>query len=224
MNPILEFRRVCLATGPAQESGLADLSFALEPGGLALLELDQGQADHPLADLASGLLDPESGEVLFDGVPWLQRSADEAGARRGQIGRVFHVPGWVSNLDVDENVTLFARYHRMLPEGEAYAQAQELAQRLGLSGLPAGRPAQVARPDLRRAEWVRALLGERRLVILERPLHDLPPAWGEPLLAEVERQRVRGVAFLWMQGPGLAVDRLKPTLQFKVESGNIIRN
>lgn len=224
MQPLLEFTQVNLPAGPANEIGLADLSFTLEAGALALLEVPAGHGSNPLADLASGLLEPTTGQVQFAGQPWLARSASAAAAARGTIGRVFDEPGWVSNLDVDENVTLPARYHQTMDEADAYRQAQELAVRLGLAGLPAGRPAHVARNELRRAEWVRALLGPRQLVILERPLRELPVGWGAALLAETARLRAAGVAFLWIQTAGqeLAVDQLKPTLQFQVERGNII--
>lgn len=224
MQAILEFNQVSLPADAEHEIGLADLSFTLEPGALALLEVPAGHGSNLLADLASGLLDPASGQIQFAGTPWSARSADEAAAARARIGRVFDGPGWVSNLDVDENVTLPARYHRLLEDAESYRQAQALAERLGLAALPAGRPAHAPRTELRQAEWVRALLGPRQLIILERPMRELPKSLGAALVAETARLRASGVAFLWIQTAGqeLAVDLLKPTLQFQVERGNII--
>ena len=149
---MLEFQQVTLAAGSGHDVALEGLSFALQSGGLALFELEPGLARTPLADLAGGVLDPESGAVCFDGQPWAGLGPEPAARARSRIGRVFEGVGWVSNLDVDENITLAARYHGAATEAEALAAARALALRLGMDSLPAGRPAHVARQTLRRAE------------------------------------------------------------------------
>lgn len=225
MNPpILEFQSVTYAA-PAGEGGpIRALSFVLQPGELVLLETAMGSPLASWADLACGLVEPESGTVLFEGRSWAGLTPDEAAAARGRIGRTFDGPGWISNLDVDENITLAARYHGTVADEAAYQQAHDLARRLGLDGLPAGRPAHVPAHELRRLQWVRALLGPRRLLILERPLRDLPVGWAGPLLAEVARRRAEGWAVCWLQTRGeVEVAHLKPTLQFDPERGNMAR-
>lgn len=225
MSTLLEFQSVQRAATSGGDITVHDLSFVLAPGELALFDVAAGQVPGTLADLASGMLDPDAGVVLFENQSWTERTAGQVAAARSRIGRVFAEPGWISNLDVDENVTLAARYHGVLEAGEAYRQAEVLAQRLGMPGLPAGRPAHVAVPDLRRAEWVRALLIPRRLVLLENPTRDMPAAWHKPLWSEVDRLRQEGAAVIWIEASGLAglAERLKPTLQFSVETGNITR-
>lgn len=225
MNPVLEFRKVSLAAAPPLELGVSNVSFALYPGEFMLVELTTGRTLNPLADLAIGLLEPESGEVLFDGLSWKMNSAQQAAACRGRIGRVFDGAAWVNNLDVDENVTLSARYHGHLADEDALKAAQSLAERLGLNELPPGRPAVISRMDLKRAEWVRALLGQRSLVIFEHPLRDLPAAWSVPLMAELQRRRAEGLAVIWIQkrSSEVGVESLKPTLIVDLESGAVSR-
>lgn len=221
---LLEFSGATLAEEVGHVCVLREVSLALGPGELIVVEASAEHSLDSLADLACGLLEPEQGEVRFEGVAWPQRSPEQAAAARSRIGRVFEGAGWISNLDVDENLTLSARYHGQLSDEQAYADARALARRLGLVDLPPGRPAHMARSELRRAEWVRALLGKRALVVLQAPLRDVPRAWAEALLAEIERQRAAGVAFLWLQPEqSYPVERLKPTLHFRVENGNILR-
>lgn len=221
---ILEFNDVHFGEASGSEVCMDGVTFALAEGELALVEMPAEYTLDSLADLASGLMDPEQGSVRFEGTGWPARNPDQASAARSHIGRVFDGPGWISNLDVDENITLTARYHGQMADDQAYAEAQTLARRLGLSDLPPGRPSHIARAELRRAEWVRALLGPRSLVLLQQPLRDLPRAWGAALLAEIERQRASGVAFVWMQPWGdYPAPPLKPTLHFSVENGNILR-
>ncbi len=223
MTPVLEFRNVTLPAHPPYDAGVRGLSFALAPGELALVRLPYGASVTPLADLACGVIDPEEGEVLFRGESWATQSADHEAVQRGFIGRVFERAGWLSNLDVDENVTLARRYHQRLEPEAALAQAQELAARLGLAGLPAGRPAAVPRGELLRAQWVRALLGEPALLLLERPGRDLSAAVVAPLVAEVNRRRAAGVAVLWLTDDHERLEPagLTPTLKFDLEDGNI---
>lgn len=225
MKTVIEFQNVSLKAEPPYEVGLRNLSFALAPGELLRVDVVAGHTVIPLADLASGLLEPEEGEVLLHGRTWRDYAPDEAAAERGRIGRIFEGAGWISNLDVDENITLSARYHAQMSEAEVLQAARELAVRLGLVELPTGRPALHASTELRRAEWVRALMGKPSLLILDRPVRDLPSEWIPPLLAELDRRRVDGAAVIWIQKwpAPLAAEALKPTLHFEVESGNITR-
>jgi phospholipid/cholesterol/gamma-HCH transport system ATP-binding protein len=164
-------------------------------------------------------LDLAAGEVRFLGESWNTVHRDKAPGLRGRIGRVFDEPGWVSNLDVDENITLSQRYHTRRPEPEIHEEARQRAQELGLTELPQGRPAFVPRAELRRAEWVRAFMGDPKLIILERPTRDLPEEWAGPLLAQVQKARERGSAVLWIAGDQDDVDEiaLKPTLKFAMQ-------
>lgn len=221
--PLLEFRNVSLRTISPYDAGLQAVSFNLRPGEVALVRLAYGHTITPLADLASGLLDPAEGEVVYQGVAWTHRDAAEGARLRGGIGRVFERTGWVSNLDVDENITLARRYHdRCAPEA-ALQEARAIATALGLPGLPVGRPATVARQDLRRAEWVRALMGEPKLLLLERPGRELPLADLARLASEIERRRALGTAAIWLTDrPENALEcGLRPTLKFNLEGGNM---
>lgn len=222
-DPLLEFRGVSAPAEAPYDVGLRDVSFALRSGDLALVRLEHGHPVTPLADLATGLLDPAAGEVLVAGRAWTARSADEAAAQRGRLGRVFERYGWLSNLDVDENVTLAQRYHRNRDPADALAEAQRIAAALGLPGLPAGRPAAVPRQELRRAEWVRALMGDPLLVLLERPGRELPAAWLDGLVAEIQRRREAGLAVVWTEEADSDLDAasLRPTLNFAFAHGNM---
>ncbi len=225
MHDLLQFEGVSSSGAAAGSAGLHEVSFAVGPGELVLLETEAEGVALPVADLAAGLVPPEVGRVLFEGTDWTGRTADAAAAARVRIGRVFAGPAWLSNLDLDENITLPMRYHRVLKDEQAHQQAVALAARFGLDPLPAGRPAHVARPHLRLAEWVRALLGPRSLLILEYPLREVPRRSVEALLQELEQRRSAGLGVLWIQGPDAAAlrPRLKPALHFKVESGHFVR-
>lgn len=222
MSIVLDMREVFLDSQPPYDGGLRGVSLRLAPGELCLVRVPAQEPVTMLADAASGLLEPHAGAVLFEGRVWSSCSADEVAAARSRIGRVFERAGWLSNLDVDENITLGRRYHARRASDAALAEARALAQELGLDGLPAGRPAFVDRETLCRAQWVRALMGTPALLLLERPGRDVDAALLEPLVRAVNRRREQaGTAVLWIADAREALDdsALRPTRKCAMEDG-----
>lgn len=197
ISPILEFDQVAIASNPLYESAICDISFALAPGELLLVRLDSEHLLLPLADAAVGLVTPLSGQIRFLGLDWQTLSAEETARRRGSIGRIFPDGGWVSNLDIDENITLPQRHHSRRPEEEIMDEAALLARQFGLPGLPLGHVSQLRRQDLQKSACVRALLGHPRLVIAEDPTRDVYADIIAPLVNRLLEARRRGVAVLW---------------------------
>lgn len=198
----LEFDEVTVAARDADDGGLRRVEFALQPGEFVAVELEEGRWNLPLADAAMGLVVPDEGSVLFDGEDWSRMRPDRAAASRARIGRVFASWGWISNLTVRENVMLAQLNHTRLPPGEIEDRAERLALDLGLPGLPRERSHLLEPRDLRRAEWVRALIGEPDLIVLERPALDVPRDLVPPLVEAVARSLDRGASVLWIADGG----------------------
>jgi phospholipid/cholesterol/gamma-HCH transport system ATP-binding protein len=186
-EPVLAFDRVSAGAPTPEQTGLREAAFRLESGGLLLVRPEPGREALVLPDLAEGLLEPGAGEVRFLGRDWRRMSPDDQERLRGRIGRVFHHPGFVSNLTVVNNVILAQLHHTRRPPADILAEAETLARAAGLNGLPEGRPAWCPRRDLRRAEWVRAFLGRPALALLEWPEEGVSPEH-LPLLAGLIRQ------------------------------------
>lgn len=194
---VLEFQRVAVEGGHLYDSAIWQISFCLRRGELALVHLEEGHLRIPLADAAQGLVEPVQGSVSFLGKTWSSISHERKLAERAKIGRVFDEPGWISELDVDENITLSQRHHTRRTETEIRDEASELARLFSLPGLPQGKPSSMRAPDLRRAACVRALLGKPELLILERPTAGVYPAIMPALMTAVRGAREHGAAILW---------------------------
>ncbi|MBX3413938.1 MAG: hypothetical protein KF708_14705 [Pirellulales bacterium] len=196
--PILEFRSATLPAPNTRLQGLTEVELRLAPGALALVRVELGRELLPLASAAQGLVAPLEGSVRFQGHVWTELDANQLSRCRGQIGRVFGEWGWVSNLNVLENVRLREEHHTRRSTPEIESEADALARSFGLPRVPRGRPELVPRSELRRAEWVRAFLGRPRLVLLETPLRDAPPESLAPLIAAVESARRGDAAVVWL--------------------------
>lgn len=194
---ILKFTDVTIEPSRRYETGLCNISFELKQGDLLLVHIEREDERLPLADAAEGLECPVRGCVAFLDQDWQSLSADRAAAERGKIGRMFEDEGWISDLDLEENIILSQCHHTRRREADILEEALQISRLFGLPGLPGGRPGSVLRSDLRKAACIRALLGQPVLIVLERPERGLYADLIAPLAKAVESARQRGAAVLW---------------------------
>jgi phospholipid/cholesterol/gamma-HCH transport system ATP-binding protein len=194
---ILKFNEVTIESSSHYETGLWSSSLELNQGELLLVRIERENERLPLADAAEGLVPPTQGSVMFLGEDWQRLSADHAAAQRGKIGRLFEDEGWISDLDVDQNIMLAQRHHTQRSEQDIREEALKLARVFGLPGLPRGRPGSVRRWDLRKAACIRAFLGQPVFLILEQPERGVYADLMAPLVNAVQSARKRGTAVLW---------------------------
>src|SRR3954468_20048835 len=201
--PVLQLAMV--QVGHFRDLGVnAPLSLSLLSGECALIEGSDAAQLAAFADLCSGLITLNSGNVRFFGRDWSDLPHDYAAALRGRIGRVFATGGWLSFLDAETNILLPQLHHTRGDREELRRRAQALAQDFGLPGLPIGRVDALAAPDLRRAGLVRAFLGEPLLVLLEDPTRGLLASIVPAVLNYAALTRDRGGAVVWLTRSGLA--------------------
>ena len=94
--------------------GLSNLNSTLAAGDLVVVLLEPEQARIPLADAAEGLVAPEQGTGTFLGEDWQTMAVDRVMHQRGKIGRVFEGESWLSDLHVDQNITLAQRHQNQM--------------------------------------------------------------------------------------------------------------
>jgi len=218
-TPILEMTGAHLVAIGTRHDLLRDVELRLEPTQWALVEVPHDRDALPLAPAAQGLVLADAGRVAFLGHVWNDRQLSTEATLRGRIGRVFAQRGWVSNLSVLENVVLSQRHHTKRPEAELEQAADDLARQFDLSQVPRGRPANVAPDMLRRAEWVRALLGQPELILLEHPLRESSPAFAPALVRQLRGALERGAAAIWITSE---VDEL-PLAEIKSPQRFVVR-
>jgi phospholipid/cholesterol/gamma-HCH transport system ATP-binding protein len=124
--------------------------------------------------------------------------ASRQALNRGRTRRVFEHYGWISNLDIIENLCMAECHHGRRPLAEVVDEAQALARRFGLDRVPEGRPTRAHGMLLRKLEWVRAFMGTPALIVFERPLRGAAKA-DAPVFFEAVCEAVeRGASVLWM--------------------------
>ena len=197
-NPVvLQLQGVTLR--PAFESGLVlqEVDLELNAGELLTIQVDAATRTRSFASMIQGILHPESGSVRFLEQDWQGSDYQRHFWQRSLIGRVFEGQAWIENLNVDENVTLAARHHGVQLSDIAFS-LQHWCDQFGVDKLATRRPAFVAPATLQIHQWIRAFLGNPKLVILETPLQYLAQNWVKVFLAAVNELLNRGTAVLWL--------------------------
>ncbi len=223
---LLEINQVTVQPAWPYHTVLDQVNLCLAPGELALVIPDSTHICPLFADLAQGLIEPNTGTVRFLGQSWTALSIEHLARQRSLIGRVFNTSAWVSNLDLDENILLAQQHHRTHSMAELNRQATDLARRFDLKALPCTRPGVTSLREKQLAQWIRALLGEKRLLILEQPCQDLSSDFVPRLLEVLNKARDKGTAILWIsaepeeyQHPALLTDS-----RYRLKGSRLIRD
>jgi branched-chain amino acid transport system ATP-binding protein len=192
--PLLELRNVDAAYGPFR--AIFGMSFSLYPGRVLAMLGSNGAGKTTVARVASGLLAPTTGKVLFDG-------EDVTGWRPFRYARlgIVHAPEGRSvfaSLSVEENLALtFQRTRGRAAAGAALDQAYALFPRLGerrrqMAGTLSG-------GEQRMLSLARVLVEQPRLLIADELSLGLAPIIVEEVYRTLERIRDAGTTLLLVE-------------------------
>jgi branched-chain amino acid transport system ATP-binding protein len=196
---LLELRDVSIRFGGLKV--IEKMNLALQPGELVGLIGPNGAGKTTAFNLISGIYQPTSGEILWQGRSLNERKAFEV-ARAGVI-RTFQNIRLFSTLSVLENILVSmykdcsygltavflnnARFFKA--EAEARERAFQLLKIFGLQELcdqPAG---SLPYGVQRKIEIVRALAGSPQLLLLDEPAAGMNHAETEELMGLIQRVR-----------------------------------
>jgi heme ABC exporter ATP-binding subunit CcmA len=168
---------------------LRDAALALGAGEVVLLAGRNGSGKTTLARILATLLEPDSGEIHFEGGP-LRRVRRAA---RRAIGFASHRPLLYLGLTPLENLTLFGRLGGVRDPGR---RASELLERLQMTPFAAKPVERFSRGMLQRIALARVFLGEPRLLLLDEPYTGLDDDGTAALNALIREARDRGAGTL----------------------------
>jgi phosphonate transport system ATP-binding protein len=180
-----------LACGRGERVVLAEVGFALHPGGALLLRGANGAGKSTLLRCCLRLIEPDAGTIRLLGRD--VRALDPAGLRalRAEIGFVFQKHNLVGRLSALSNVlhgaigrAPFARaWFQSLAPRALREEAMECLHRVGLAAIAERRAARLSGGQSQRVAIARALMQRPRLMFADEPVASLDPAAGEEVMA-----------------------------------------
>lgn len=160
---------------------LKDLSFTVGAGELFFLIGSSGCGKSTLLRLIAGLLEPDSGQLFFDG-----RDVTNLPAEKREIGLVFQNYALWPHMTVFENVA-FGLQTRKMKAAVIKEKVENILSQVRLNGFEQRFPAELSGGQQQRVALARALVIEPGLVLLDEPLSNLDAGLRLEMRAEIRR-------------------------------------
>ncbi len=170
------------------------VSLKVRPGEIHAVLGENGAGKSTLMKIIFGAVQPDSGDVLFNGREVRVRSPNEA--RALGISMVFQHFSLFDTLTVAENVWL--GLDKSLSLAEITARIREVSGSYGLEVDPDRHVHALTVGERQRVEIVRALLTKPQLLILDEPTSVLTPQAVDKLFVTLRQLAAEGCAILYI--------------------------
>jgi nitrate/nitrite transport system ATP-binding protein len=180
--PLLQLNDVCKGYGGAAQRSnvLRGIDLSIDRGEFVAIVGYSGAGKTTLVSLIAGLLRPDSGSIVFDGLP-----VREPGPERGVVFQNYSLLPWLS---VFGNVQLGVdRVFGGWDAARKRAHTQRYVALVGLGDASDKKPAQLSGGMRQRVALARALAIEPEMLLLDEPLSALDALTRASLQRELAR-------------------------------------
>ncbi|HOQ32251.1 MAG TPA: ABC transporter ATP-binding protein [Candidatus Hydrogenedens sp.] len=129
-----------------------------------------------LLNLISGLLRPDRGKIIVNGVEISSMSESKLDQFRGEnIGFIFQTFNLLPPFTALQNVVLGMRFSDTIPSSEWKKNAKNLLNYVGLGNRLNNKPSQLSVGEQQRVAIARAVANKQKLIVADEPTGSLDP-------------------------------------------------
>jgi len=174
--------------GDARTCALRDVSIEARFGEMLLIVGPSGSGKTTLLSVISGILRPDEGAVMVDGVDlWKQKNDAIADFRLNRIGFVFQDYHLFGRLTTAENVAIPLILKRRAWD-EAIAEALKYLEIVGLKNRAQLPPVKLSGGEQQRVAIARAIVSQPDILIFDEPTASLDGDTGRNIIEFVKHQ------------------------------------
>ena len=160
---------------------LHGVSLTINRGETVSIMGASGAGKSTLMHILGGLDRPDAGDIFFENTSLVKMNpARRAAFRAKRCGFIFQSYHLLPELDVRQNVILPSMAARN--QGDVKARAEELLEKVGLSGRMDHRPMELSGGEQQRVAIARALMNDPDLILADEPTGNLDSHTGENIL------------------------------------------
>jgi phospholipid/cholesterol/gamma-HCH transport system ATP-binding protein len=160
---------------------LDGLDIEIEEGKTTVIIGRSGGGKSVLLKHIIGLLRPDSGQVLIDGVDITKLNDRELNEIRKKFGMLFQEAALFDSMTVGENVAFPLREQTSMKEKEIRETVAERLRSVGLTGVEAKIPAELSGGMRKRVGLARAIAMRPQIVLFDEPTTGLDPVMTEAI-------------------------------------------
>lgn len=168
---------------------LRDLSFDVPAGRMKILLGASGSGKSVVLKLILGLLRPDAGTIVVNGLRLDDLSERELLGVRADIGMLFQENALFDSLTVAENVGYRLSEEEQLPEREVLGRVQEVLGFVGLAEYMERMPSELSGGQRRRVAIARAMASRPSLLLFDDPTTGLDPIIATTVTDEIIKLR-----------------------------------
>jgi phospholipid/cholesterol/gamma-HCH transport system ATP-binding protein len=159
----------------AENSVLKGVNLTINTGETMTIIGRSGEGKSVLLKLIIGLLKPDRGMILVDGIDITRLNHNQIFNLRRRFGMLFQSSALLDSMTVDENVGLPLREHSGYPESKIRIIVAEKLAQVGLVNIENKKPAELSGGMKKRVGLARAIAMNPDYVLYDEPTTGLDP-------------------------------------------------
>ena len=182
-TPLIEFQNVTKSFG--DKCVLDNVNLRIYPGEVTTLIGKSGVGKSVTLKLIIGLLEPDEGEILYQGRGIQTLSRQERKKIKKQVNFMFQNNALFDSLHVFDNIALPLKEKTDLKPQEIRSRVEAKMQALDLHDIELSYPAQLSGGMQKRVALARALITDPQVVLFDEPTTGLDPVRKNSVLSMI---------------------------------------
>jgi ABC-type polar amino acid transport system ATPase subunit len=201
-GPMIVVRNLCKRFGPVEV--LHNISFEIQPSEKVVIIGPSGSGKSTLLRLLIALEEPDQGEIVIEGQPFISCEGDGRSVRRckafremrAEMGMVFQQFSLFPHMTVIRNLLLAPTKVQKVDPGQARRRALALLDKVGLGDKADEHPEKLSGGQKQRASIARALMMEPKIMFFDEVTSALDPELIHEVLDVMRRLAAEGMTMI----------------------------
>ena len=180
-------------------SALQGLSFDIEYGENIVVFGPEHSGNHLLCPLIAGFIDITHGDIIYKNTSLKNMDYIAKLEHKKEIGYLHSTYGLISNMSVEQNISLPLQYHSRMSNAEITEYVGNLIAEFNLEKCRGLRPFSLSRSEMLKTAYARAIVFDPDLLMIEHALEGQSLIQLLPLfdaLAKREEQKEKSILFI----------------------------